>query len=134
MKIPLPHTASEEYLFGMFNCGLAKAFGYSLLTLASMWRCPAANSASFATSVLQSDMTWRSNAINTSLGSESEDPAQLEYLSKKECFPFNALSRGSIPPAASPKKSTPFESQITSLSQDYAGRSLGRSPPFDMFF
>jgi hypothetical protein len=39
MKNPLSHTASE-YLFGMFNCRLAKVFGYCLLTLASIWRCP----------------------------------------------------------------------------------------------
>ena len=127
----------------MFNCRLAKAFGYCLLTLASIWRCPAVDSASSAKSVLESDIAWRSNAIHTLLGSEAEDPtgykknlteAQLEYLSKKECFPFKARTRGSIPPGPSVKESALFESQITSLSQDYAQRSLGRSPPFGMLF
>ena len=108
---------------------LAKVFGYFLLTLASIWRCPAVDSASITTSVLEGDMTWRSNAIHTSLGNESEDPAQLEYLSKKECFPFQALIRGSIPPRPSLKESASFETQILSLSQEYSQRSLGRSPP-----
>ena len=118
----------------MFNCGLAKIFGYCLLTLASMWRCPAADSVPSTTSDLQNNMAWCSNAINTSLGSESEDPTQLEYLSKKECFPFKTLTRDSIPRADSSKELAPFESQTTLLSQDYAGRSLGRSPPSSQLF
>jgi hypothetical protein len=120
----------------MFNCRLAKVVGYCLLTLAAIWRCPAVYSASWTTSELQSDMAWRSNALPTSLASESEDQsgyrksingAELEYLSKKEC---KALIRGLIPPGPSVKKSALYESSINSVSRDYAQPSLGRSPPF----